>query len=90
MEQKIKKEIEEIMDEMNCPKDFICYKSGFENLCKAEDVGRKSVLLCLEENPLDCKFSIPIGSTYYCQCPLRIYIAKKVEKGTTSHSTTVI
>lgn len=72
--------IKEIIGDMQCPKDFICYKSGFEKLCKADDVGRKNLLICLEEDPLDCKFSLPIGSTYYCQCPLRNYIARKLKK----------
>jgi len=72
--------VEEIIGDIKCPKDFICYKSGFEQLCKAEDVGRKSVLKCLEENPEECKFSLPIGLTYYCQCPLRFYIARKLKK----------
>jgi len=73
-------EIEEIIGEIKCPKDFICYRSGFEKLCKAEDVGRKSVLICLEDDPENCKFSFPIGLTYYCQCPIRFYIARKLKK----------
>jgi len=77
---RINNKIKEIIGGMKCPKDFICYKSGFEKLCKAEDVGKKSILLCLEENPIDCKFSLPIGSTYYCQCPLRVYLAKNLKR----------
>ncbi len=80
METGTDEEIKEIMGEMNCPKDFICYRSGFENLCRAEDVGRKSLLKCLEQNPEECRFSLPIGLTFYCQCPLRVYIARKIEK----------
>lgn len=74
------KELQEVLDETTCQKGFICYRSGFETLCKAEDVGRKFVLVCLEENPEDCKFSFPIGATNYCQCPVRVYIAKKLKK----------
>jgi hypothetical protein len=33
----INKEIEKIIDGLKCPKDFICYTSGFENLCRAQD-----------------------------------------------------
>jgi len=29
-----KEKIEQIMADMNCPKDFECYKSGFDTLCK--------------------------------------------------------
>lgn len=39
MEQGYKTEIENIIDELECPKDFECYKSGFDVLCKAKDIG---------------------------------------------------
>ena len=39
MEQNQKQEIEKIIGGIKCPKDFKCYKSGFENLCKAKDIG---------------------------------------------------
>ena len=78
MEQDIKKELEEIMGNLNCPKDFQCYKSGFENLCKAQKVGIMNYLLCLEE--ASCTFSTFIGDAYYCQCPLRIYLSMKLNK----------
>jgi len=74
------KKLKEMIGSIKCPKDFICYKSGFETLCKAEDVGKKSVLLCLEEKPEECKFSLPIGLKYYCQCPIRVFIRKKYNK----------
>lgn len=75
-----KKELERIIGKMNCPKDFVCYKSGFKNLCKAEDIGIESFLVCLEDSSGDCKFSIPFGDGYFCECPLRVYIAKKILK----------
>ncbi len=80
MEQDHKRQIEEIIGILQCPKDFKCYKSGFDNLCKAKDVGIESFLECLEKNPEECKFSFPFGHSYLCNCPLRIYIAKKVKK----------
>lgn len=80
MEEDIKKEIEEIIGGMKCPKDFKCYKSGFENLCKAKDFGIKSYLECLEKNPQYCKFSLSFGYSYICQYPLRVYIVKKISK----------
>jgi len=80
VEQDHKKQIEEIIGGMKCPRDFKCYKSGFENLCKAKDIGIESFLKCLEENPQECKFSLSFGYSYLCQCPLRIYIVKKLKK----------
>ena len=80
MEEDHKKEIEEIIGGMKCPKDFKCYKSGFEDLCKAKDIGIELLLKCLEENPQKCPFSSPFGVGYLCQCPLRYYIVKKLKK----------
>ena len=75
-----KKQIEEIIGGISCPKDFVCYKSGFENLCKAEDIWLESFLKCLEDNPRECVFAISYASGYYCKCPLRVYIAKTLKK----------
>jgi hypothetical protein len=81
MDEKTKKELEEIMGEMQCPKGFKCYKSGLEVLCKAKsvEVGEDSLLVCLEKHPEKCKFIAP-ERRYICQCPLRIYIAEKLKK----------
>jgi hypothetical protein len=78
MEQEHEREIAEIISGMKCPKDFKCCKSGFENLCKAEDIGMASFLLCLEEDPEWCKFSLRYGSAYLCDCPVRVYITKEL------------
>jgi len=75
-----RKEIEKIIGQMQCSKDFQCYKSGFEVLCKAKDVGMNSFLQCLEEDPHDCLFLLPIPRTHYCECPIRVYIAKELKK----------
>jgi hypothetical protein len=74
------KEIEKIIDNLQCPKNFKCARVGLERLCKAKDVGFDSHLECLEENPRVCTFSVAFGGLYYCHCPLRIYIAKNLEK----------
>jgi hypothetical protein len=81
-----KKEIEEIIGKMECPKGFRCYESGLEALCSAKDIGTEVCLECLEENPPDCKFALTVGDSYLfgdsylCACPLRIYICKKLKK----------
>lgn len=80
MDNNIKKEIEEIIGQMQCPKNFICAKNGLEHLCKAEDFGLEKYLDCLEENPTECTFALSFGKGYLCQCSLRIYIAKKLKK----------
>jgi hypothetical protein len=80
MKQDHEKELQEIMGGVTCSKDFKCYKSGFKNLCKAQDVGLGAFLECLEEYPLECTFSVHYGSVSYCTCPLRVYIVKKFGK----------
>jgi len=63
---------------MDCPKHFECAESGFENLCKAADIGLTYHLACLENDPAACVFSVSISGSHFCECPLRIYIAKNV------------
>ena len=66
---------------LECSKDFRCFTSRQTILCKAEDIGMEASLVCLEENPKDCEFfSEIIDGKHFCQCPLRIYIAKKMKK----------
>jgi hypothetical protein len=79
MEQGHENELKDIMAGLVCHKGFKCYKSGFELLCKAKDVGLESHLQCLEERPFECKFACPFGRSYFCTCPLRVYIAKKLK-----------
>ena len=73
-------QIEKIINEMECPKDFTCYKSGFNNLCRAKDIGLESFIECLEENPNGCTFSLSFGYSHLCTCPLRIYILRNIKK----------
>ena len=76
MREKEKKQIENIIGHMKCPKNFKCADSGFERLCKARDFGLDKFLECLEESPSECPFALPFGSTHFCQCPLRVHLAK--------------
>ena len=80
MEEKTKKELEEIIYKMECPKEFVCYKSEFKTLCRAKDIGLKLYLQCLEEQPDQCKFSFRCRDEFYCDCSLRMYISKKLKK----------
>jgi len=80
MKDEDRKKIEEIIAGMQCPKNFKCAENGFENLCRAKDFGVENYLDCLEENPAECPFALSFGNGYLCQCPLRVYIAKKLKK----------
>lgn len=72
--------LKKIIDGLRCPKDFECYKLRFDDLCKAEDIGLDSFVMCLEKDSLKCVFSLPFGDIYICKCPLRIYICKELKK----------
>ena len=80
MDEKTKKELKQIIGEMECPKGLRCYQSGLEVLCKAKDIGLDEYLECMEVNPQECLFSVSFGYSHLCQCPLRVYIAKKLKK----------
>ncbi len=81
METAVQEHIEEIIvDGLQCPKEFSCYTSGLKDLCKARDIGLDSFVACLAADPLQCKFSIHFGGIFFCQCKLRVYIAKKLRK----------
>ncbi len=78
MELHLEYSMNETIENSACTKGFKCCTEVLENLCKAEDVGMESYLHCLEERPLECTFSVGFfGDRYYCNCPLRVYIAKK-------------
>lgn len=80
MDEEVRRKITEIIGEMECPKGFKCADSGFERFCKARDFGLENYLECLEDNPRNCRFALPFGEGYFCQCPLRVYLAKKLKK----------
>jgi hypothetical protein len=75
-----KAEIQEIIGGLECPEDFVCYKSGFETLCRASDIKMELFVECLEEEARSCQFSVPFGEGHFCKCPLRVYICKKLRK----------
>lgn len=79
-----KYEIEEIMEKMDCPKDFACYKANFENLCEAKDMRIEGFIECgcgsCNHSPSDCKFGFDFGYSYFCSCPLRVFVAKRMKR----------
>jgi hypothetical protein len=74
--EKHKKNIKELMEKIQCPKDFQCYKSGFKKLTKVKPLADGRLFECLALNPPVCGFSLPFGDTHFCLCDLRKYIAK--------------
>ncbi len=75
MNEEIKKQIEEIKRQIQCPKHFKCVKSGFEVLCKAKKTNYGEHLECLEPNPRDCAFAVDYDNGYFCNCQLRLFLS---------------
>jgi hypothetical protein len=81
MKEEDRKKIEEIIEGMHCSKNFNCVENGFEGLCKAKECGLENYLECLEYNLIcPCLFMLKVDRIVFCQCPLRVYIAKKFKK----------
>ena len=78
--QKHDSKIQEIMEGMQCNRDFECYKSGFENLCKTGIVGDAKLVECLEEEARNCDYVFSFGHGNICICQLRHYIAKNFHR----------
>jgi hypothetical protein len=73
-----KRKIHDIITSMDCKKDFKCYKSQFEDICKVKDSGVTGYVDCLGKDPQACEFSMPFGESILCRCPLRVYVAKNM------------
>jgi hypothetical protein len=72
--------LEELMTGLECPKEFLCYKSRFTHLCKVRKAGASGFLECLEPDSRNCQFSIPFDDPPACLCPVRIYLAAEFGK----------
>jgi hypothetical protein len=79
VKQDYKEQLEALMEKMECPKDFLCYKSNFSKLCNTEYMRADEFWECRDKTPLNCSFSALHTYTYLCRCPLRHYIAEKLE-----------
>ncbi len=80
MKEEDKKKIQEIMLAIKCEKDFKCADSGFETLCKAKKSGEDNRLWCIEFESEECSFGSSFGYGYLCKCPVRVYLAKRLQK----------
>ena len=76
-----KKKIEDIVSDMRthgikCLKDFECYRSSLETLCKVKGIGAFDTIECATEDGQCCGLSFAAVGDRYCKCPLRRYIAE--------------
>ena len=72
--------IEKLAAKFQCPKNFKCYRSGFTELCRAQGVDSGKHLECLDGDGPNCMFALRQGDLYLCTCPLRIYLAKELNR----------
>jgi len=79
-ETQMQAEIETIMHGMQCSKDFECYRSGFEKLCRVRTTAKGKLIQCLEKNQKNCEFRLSFIGRALCKCRLRKYIAKNLNK----------
>jgi hypothetical protein len=80
MEKVIIQQIEEAMPGLRRLEDCKCYKPGFGFTCKAKDVGLDEYVVCLERDACRCPYSLSYGHSYYCTCPARVHLVKKLKK----------
>ena len=78
--QKHRGRIEEIISEMkrdekHCIKNFECYNSKLEKLCKIKGIGAFDEIECKGQDSMCCHFSFEAKSKRFCKCPLRRYIS---------------
>lgn len=73
-------QIKQIISSMTCSKGFDCFKSGFENLCKAKIVGGGKTIECSPENKRPCEYRFGFVDKSFCKCRLRYYVARNFNK----------
>ncbi len=73
--------IRAIMAELDCPKDFTCYKSKFDDLTPVEAFPGNSMVECRRVDPSTCPMAFTFGiGKGFCTCPLRKYVALELGK----------
>ena len=77
MERSDTEQEERILGNQMCDRELLCFKSGFEELCKAQDIGLTSRLVCLQEDRR-CQSALTYGSGALCECPIRIFILREI------------
>jgi len=80
MKEEQRKQVEELIDRLDCPRGFKCYKSGFDDLPEGKGEDEARFIYCMEKNMTECEFFLPLSDLKICQCPLRLYIASMLRR----------
>ena len=79
MREEDRRKIKELLGTLECPKGFNCAASGFRYLCEAKMNETHCHLICHEDDQKKCGFANPNEDGFECDCPLRRYIAEKLD-----------
>jgi hypothetical protein len=69
----------EIKKETNCPYDFECLKKKGSYHCDTEDYIFHGAVECNRADK-DCQYSYSFGKSYFCRCPMKLYLYRKKRK----------
>ncbi len=74
---KTRKDLENVLETMECPRGFQCAAKGLENLCRERNFSGGDFPECQEK--MDCQFKFRFGFLDLCRCPLRVYMFKRLQ-----------
>jgi hypothetical protein len=73
MEKMYNEELKEVLDNTACDKEYRCFKSGPEPLCKSKDIMLEG-LVEVEKGCSSCNYQLLYGGKYFCKCPLHVHL----------------
>jgi len=68
-----RKQLENLLSQLTCDKDFKCVKNNFDTICNAEYDKNKQSLICFEDKSVYCEFRQPDNGQEICGCVLRMF-----------------
>lgn len=75
-----RKQIEQIINTLECPRRFECYRSALENLTPVEAGQFRQLIGCSRSPRRPCPLEFDFGFIACCTCPLRHYIVRHFGK----------
>jgi hypothetical protein len=69
-------QINTIMKDIYCTRNYECYKKGIDNFKTLNQVIAENLLECNADNNHSCPYSLSYGDTHFCKCPLLNYLHK--------------
>jgi len=69
----------DLKNKNGCDFNYRCSTQDIFNICPVKDISLDDFIQLINY-PVSCLHSISFGYRYYCNCPVRIYIAKNYEQ----------